>query len=351
MQENRIVVMGGSFNPPTIAHLHLMEAAMKTIGARKGIFVPVGNAYLKRKMRRAEHPVCLSEELRMQMLEAMIRDNPDLMVTDIEMQDPTLYTERTMSALQEQYLDWKLCFLMGADKLPLARHWAQKTDFLDRYTAAIVCRDEEDPLWEIREDPDLARYEGSFLLVPQPEGVEAVSSTVIRRSFLAGTPDQAREDLHEKVWELFRELKPEDYPPEIERFQKEYEFLSNSFAATVEMDGLFYRNAEAAFQAARCADEKDRKRFLTCDGGGAKSIAAKVRPRADWEQVQLEMMARVLRLKFTQYPSLGEKLKETGNAVLVNGNNGKDLYWGMDLYTCQGENHLGRLLMQLREEI
>ena len=30
---NRIVVMGGSFNPPTIAHLKLMQAALDSVDA------------------------------------------------------------------------------------------------------------------------------------------------------------------------------------------------------------------------------------------------------------------------------------------------------------------------------
>lgn len=35
---NRIVVIGGSFNPPTIAHLKLLLAAVDTTNARLGIF-------------------------------------------------------------------------------------------------------------------------------------------------------------------------------------------------------------------------------------------------------------------------------------------------------------------------
>lgn len=31
---NRVVVMGGSFNPPTRAHLQLMEAALEAVDAR-----------------------------------------------------------------------------------------------------------------------------------------------------------------------------------------------------------------------------------------------------------------------------------------------------------------------------
>ena len=50
-----IVVMGGSFNPSTIAHHKLMKAAMEQLGADKGIYVPVSAKYLRRKMRKAEY--------------------------------------------------------------------------------------------------------------------------------------------------------------------------------------------------------------------------------------------------------------------------------------------------------
>ena len=44
----KIVVLGGSFNPPTIAHEKLMEAAMKAINADLGIFVPSSDKYVTR---------------------------------------------------------------------------------------------------------------------------------------------------------------------------------------------------------------------------------------------------------------------------------------------------------------
>ena len=46
----RIVVMGGSFNPPTLAHYKLMKEAIDALNADIGFFVPVSDAYLKRKM-------------------------------------------------------------------------------------------------------------------------------------------------------------------------------------------------------------------------------------------------------------------------------------------------------------
>ena len=50
----KIVVMGGSFNPPTIAHQRLLLGAVKELGADKGIFVPSSHTYVSIKMRRAK---------------------------------------------------------------------------------------------------------------------------------------------------------------------------------------------------------------------------------------------------------------------------------------------------------
>jgi ATP sulfurylase len=49
----RIIVLGGSFNPPTVAHHRLMQTALDALGAEIGFYVPVSDAYLKRKMRHS----------------------------------------------------------------------------------------------------------------------------------------------------------------------------------------------------------------------------------------------------------------------------------------------------------
>ena len=55
---SRIIVMGGSFNPPTIAHLKLMQSAIAQLSKEnplddiRGIFVPSSDAYVRRKMSK-----------------------------------------------------------------------------------------------------------------------------------------------------------------------------------------------------------------------------------------------------------------------------------------------------------
>ena len=74
-ENKRMVVMGGSFNPPTLAHFKLMREAIDAIDAWRGVFVPVSDAYLKRKMRRCHPPVVLSPAMRIKMLQSMCVDS------------------------------------------------------------------------------------------------------------------------------------------------------------------------------------------------------------------------------------------------------------------------------------
>ena len=83
---NRIVVMGGSFNPPTVAHQVLMKAAMTAVDANLGYFVPVSDAYLRRKMRYIQQPLILSPELRIQMLNCMCADTKMQVCTNRNME-------------------------------------------------------------------------------------------------------------------------------------------------------------------------------------------------------------------------------------------------------------------------
>ena len=55
---SRIIVMGGSFNPPTIAHLKLMQSAIEQLSKENlfddihGIFVLSSDTYVRRKMSK-----------------------------------------------------------------------------------------------------------------------------------------------------------------------------------------------------------------------------------------------------------------------------------------------------------
>ena len=135
----------------------------------------------------------------------------------------------------------------------------------------------------------------------------------------------------------------------IDQFRGEFHWLSNFYSCPVPFEGLTFDSSEAAFQAAKCLDMKERERFLGLSGGQAKRLGKRVELRSDWETVKIEIMRQVLKSKFTQNPELREKLIATGDTELIEGNNWNDRFWGV----CRGvgQNHLGKLLMEVRAEL
>ncbi len=134
-------------------------------------------------------------------------------------------------------------------------------------------------------------------------------------------------------------------------FRGQYDFLSNMYSCEFEWDGRKYRNSEAAFQSAKSLDAAERDRFSELSGVVAKREGQKVRLRSDWQIVKDEIMEDVVRAKFLQNPELLRRLLDTGDLELVEGNRWHDKYWGVDLMTGQGENHLGKILMKIRAEL
>ncbi len=134
-------------------------------------------------------------------------------------------------------------------------------------------------------------------------------------------------------------------------FRGKFDFLSNMYAATFEWDGRTYRNSEAAFQSAKSLDPSVRDEFSEMTGVVAKREGKKVKLRGDWESVKDDIMEEVVRAKFSQNPDLLQRLIDTGDMELTEGNRWHDRYWGVDLLTGEGENHLGIILMKVRAEL
>lgn len=135
----------------------------------------------------------------------------------------------------------------------------------------------------------------------------------------------------------------------IDWFREEYEFLSNFYPAKMLFDGIAYENAESAYQAQKLANPDERKQFSYLFADEAKRLGQAVTVRPDWCEIRMGVMERIIEAKFTQNPKLARRLVETGTLPLMKGNYAGDTYWGIDLRARQGENHLGKILMTLRQ--
>jgi len=149
----------------------------------------------------------------------------------------------------------------------------------------------------------------------------------------------------------------------ISRFEGEFAFLSNFadspltfFHPTLgECDAL---TVEAAFQSLKTHVKDEILLILSANTPGrAKRLGRKATMISGWDDVKVLNMGILVRLKFAQNPDLAEKLLATGDEILIEGNNWHDTFWGVctgcRYMQClgEGENHLGKILMNVREEI
>ncbi|MFA5485424.1 MAG: NADAR family protein [Candidatus Pacearchaeota archaeon] len=135
----------------------------------------------------------------------------------------------------------------------------------------------------------------------------------------------------------------------INEFRGKYYFLSNFYSAPVMYEGLLYENNEAAFQSAKLKDRAKRECFCNIDSSTAKRKGRQVALRQDWEDIKDEVMYQVVKDKFSRNVILKNRLLDTKNEELVEGNTWNDTYWGV----CRGrgKNMLGKILMRVREEL
>lgn len=132
--------------------------------------------------------------------------------------------------------------------------------------------------------------------------------------------------------------------PDIDQFDGPNYFLSNFY---VESDG---KTVEHRFQAAKSLTPSQAKRIYEAESAySAKYYGRSCTLRPDWEEVKNDIMYNLVKEKF-QDPLLKRLLDETGDAYLTEGNTWNDKYWGVDLRTGEGENHLGMILMRVRGE-
>jgi ribA/ribD-fused uncharacterized protein len=136
----------------------------------------------------------------------------------------------------------------------------------------------------------------------------------------------------------------------VEGFFGRYRFLSNFHIADIEYEGIVYPSTEAAFQAAKSLDVNERKAIAALSEPKlAKRAGRKVTLRPDWEEIKNSVMEQVVLEKFSKHPELKKALLATNNAYLREDNSWGDVYWGFS--NGVGENHLGLILMKVREAL
>ena len=144
----------------------------------------------------------------------------------------------------------------------------------------------------------------------------------------------------------------------VEVFAGGYHFLSNFYQRPIPYRGLEFKSGEHLFNALKTTDITEALWVMNAElPGEAKSRGRRVTLKPNWDETErFKAMRSTIGAKFLYDFVLREQLLETGDAYLEEGNTWHDQVWGNCLCSrpsCQspGQNHLGKLLMELRSDI
>lgn len=130
----RIGILGGTFDPPHLGHLLLIESALQELELDEVIVLPANKNPFK-KGRAGATP-----QQRMEMVSMLAKQNSKVLVSDMEITRGGLsYTVDTLGELQMVY-PGEYWFIMGADALKGFSDWKNPQRILRQCRLAVAAR-------------------------------------------------------------------------------------------------------------------------------------------------------------------------------------------------------------------
>lgn len=138
MSAPRILVYGGTFDPPHIGHLNNLRAAMQVVAPDRVLVMPAGTPPHK---LASDTPA----ELRYEMCACFRKIGPQVEISrwEIDHAGPS-YTVNTLEALHADHPEAALYLSLGSDMLESFRRWRQWTRILQLATLVVQSRADGD---------------------------------------------------------------------------------------------------------------------------------------------------------------------------------------------------------------
>jgi len=131
----KIGLLGGSFDPIHLGHLHLAKELSEVVGLDEVWFIPAKINPLKQHTQ----PVDLTH--RLSMVEAAIRGYPNYKMVDIECsRDGPSYTVDTLRVLTKQHSNDDFYLLVGSDNMNDFNKWKNPEEIRALVTIVIGVR-------------------------------------------------------------------------------------------------------------------------------------------------------------------------------------------------------------------
>lgn len=186
----RLGIFGGSFNPPHNVHKNIALKLIDNKYLDKVIYVPTGDKYKKDGL--------VSAQDRYNMVEIMIKDNPNLLISDYELKNVLTRTFETLDYFKGKYPNDDIYFICGTDNLKQIETWKNYEYILYTYKLLVIKRNGDyiEPLLN-----KYNMYKKNIIITNIKE--ENLSSTLIRNYLKDDKVDSGL--IEQKVLKYIRE--------------------------------------------------------------------------------------------------------------------------------------------------
>jgi nicotinate-nucleotide adenylyltransferase len=174
----RLGVLGGSFDPPHVAHLAVASEAFHALGLSRVLFVPAAAPPHKGGVDRTP------ADVRLEMTHLAVGDDSRFTVSDIEIERGLIYTAHTLRALGELHPDYGLVFILGSDSLLQLETWHEPDELLAACSLAVAPRPGDPPEAVAAAAAQWGVSKVALLDAPAMD----ISSSAIRARMAAGRP-------------------------------------------------------------------------------------------------------------------------------------------------------------------
>lgn len=145
--QNKILVVGGAFNPPTISHIEIPLLAARRFGINSILYLPVGNGYNKSTLIDIEHRKNMLQIAINNSIKKRLEENPkDNIQTYIDFLEAYHYrTLSTVESLDILEREWNadMYFFCGSDNLATLPYWDNAKELLSHHHIITISRDYE----------------------------------------------------------------------------------------------------------------------------------------------------------------------------------------------------------------
>lgn len=173
----RIVVYGGSFNPPHLGHVEAARTVSAELAPDKFLIIPTNVSPHKMLAEGSPEP-----RARLEMCRLAFAGIPGAEISDMELQrEGKSYTAQTVEELRRCYPDDELFLVMGTDMLLSFESWYRFEYLLENCTLAVLARDEDEDVQLIRQRDVLAEKYGAKVVILKHDPVAASSSDIRER--------------------------------------------------------------------------------------------------------------------------------------------------------------------------